>query len=89
MWLGLNHSISIKKKLFQPGSLSTTGWATHIHSHGMLKHKFSFNNIRVCVCVCVCVCGGGYMNDVMAVVANVAAELGRASLTELFKIKLE
>ena len=44
VWSGLNHSINIQKELFQPGSLSTTGWAAHIHSYGMLKYKLSFNN---------------------------------------------
>ena len=44
---GLNHSINIQKVLFQPGSLSTTGWAAHILSHGMLKYKLSLNNIHL------------------------------------------
>ena len=47
MWSGLKHSINIQKEFFQPGSLSTTGWAAHIHSHGMLKYKFSFNNVHL------------------------------------------
>ena len=46
MWSGVNHSINIQKELFQPSSLSTTGWATHIHSHVVLKYNFSFNNIH-------------------------------------------
>ena len=63
MWSGLNHSINIQKVLFQPGSLSTTGWAAHIQSHGMLKYKFSFNNIHLGSNKCCGVggdkCGGG------------------------------